>query len=138
MIEYRVRRVCSPMESWTTIVARSADEAIVQVAGCSPRDVKDCSSRPRVGTERYSLFRGGVWEGWDIEDMRFVPIIARLALFAGFPRDDLFKAATVRDAVEALVNETGMLYDEAGLQVRIWLSTLDSPHYDAIGLHTDN
>jgi hypothetical protein len=125
------------MGSWTIIAARSADDAIVQIAGCARPDVEGCSSRPRVGTERYSLFRGDVWEHWDIEDMRFVPIIARLALYAGFPQDDIFKTATVRDAVEAVVEATGMLYAQAELQVRIWLSTLDSPHYNAIGLHTD-
>ena len=137
MIEYRVRLVDNPMGSWTTVVAPNPAEAIAQAAGCGPRDVGILSSRPRVGTERYSLPRGGSWQQWDIEDMRIAPIISMLALYAGMSGSDVFREDAERRAVEALVDATGMLFDDARLQVRIWLTTLDSPHYDTIGLHSD-
>ena len=44
----------------------------------------------------------------------------------------------MRDAVEGVVDATGMFYDQAELQVRICLSTLDSPHYNAIEIHKEN
>jgi hypothetical protein len=91
-----------------------------------------------VGTERYSLHRGHSWQTWDIEDMRLAPIIALLSLYAGRPRGDIFRVDAERRAVEAVVKATGTFDAAARTQVRSWLATLDSPHYDTIGLHTDS
>ena len=135
MIEYRVRLVDNPMGSWINVVAPNPSEAIARVAACRPRDVDSLSSRPRVGTERYSLWQGGSWQHWDIEDVRIAPIIAMLALYGGMPKSSVFKEDAERRAVDALVVATGMLFDDAKRQVRIWMTTLDSPHYDTIGLH---
>ncbi|MBS0355489.1 MAG: hypothetical protein JSR83_16510 [Proteobacteria bacterium] len=134
MPEYRLNLVGNPTGTWTTIVALSRTEAIAKASGGRPKDVR-ASSCPRVGTERYVITNAGSFQYWDIEDTRFAPIIARLALFGKMQKDDIFRAAAEVHAVEELVNVTGMFYDDAKRQVRIWLATLDSPHYDTIGLH---
>jgi hypothetical protein len=136
MIEYRVRLVGEPMGTWITVLAPSPTECIAKATGCRPRDLRGFS-RPRVGTERYGLTSDGVVQYWDVEDTRFVPIIARLALYANMGKYDIFRADAERKAVEEIVNATGMFYDDARRQVRIWLTTLDSPHRDTIGLHAD-
>lgn len=137
LIEYRVRLVGDPMGSRTIISAANPIEAIAKATGCDPHAVIGLS-RPRVGTERYGFTSDGSIQYWDVEDMRFAPIIARLALFAKIRKDDIFRAAAERNAVEEVVKATGMFYDDARREVRIWFITLDSPHRDTIGLHADD
>jgi hypothetical protein len=137
MIEYRVRLVGDPMGPWKIIAAANPTEAIAEATGCGTHEVRGFS-RPRVGTERYGLTSDGSLQYWDVEEPRFVPIIARLALFAKMRKDDIFRADAERRAVEEVVEATGMFYDDARRQVRIWLISLDSPHRDTIGLHADD
>jgi hypothetical protein len=74
-----------------------------------------------VGTERYGLTSAGAVQYWDVEDTRFVPIIARLALYAKMGKDDIFRADAERNAVEEVVNATGRFYDDARREVLIWI-----------------
>ena len=134
MIEYRVRLVGDPDKAWITVVALNPNDSILKVTGCRPCDIRGFS-RPRAGTERYGLTSVGAMQYWDVEDTRFVPIIARLALYAQMGKHDPFKNDAERNAVEEVVKVTGMFYDDARRQVRIWLITMDSPHRDTIGLH---
>ena len=136
VIKYRVRLVGAPMGFWIPVVAHNADEAIVKAAGCNPRHVRGSSSRSRVGTERYSIFRGDVWESWDVEDTRLTRIIEKLALSVGNSMgDDLPDIDAHGLAVDEVVNATGMLYPDARRLVHTWLVTLTSRHYDTIRLH---
>lgn len=136
MIEYRLRQVSDPMGSWVTLRATDPTEAITKVTGCMARDIQGFY-RPRVGTERHAIRKGDSIQSWDVEETRFAPIVARLGLFAQIPHDDVFKAETVRQAVEDVVKVTGIPYKDAERLVRTWLITLDSPHYDSIGLHPE-
>lgn len=136
MTEYRLRLVGNPMGPWTTIVAPDPTEAVTIATGCSPQNIRGFS-RPRVGTERYGITNGGSFQDWDIEETRFAPIIARLALSVGMYREDIITVEAKQAAVEEVVNATGMFYDDANRLVRIWLTTLESHDYDTVRLHAD-
>ena len=136
MTEYRLRLVGNPMGPWTTIVAPSSTEAVAKATGCGPKDVRGFS-RPRVGTERYGITNRESFQYWDIEETRFTPIIARLALSVGMYKEDIITVEAKQDAVEEVVNATDMSYDDANRLVRIWLTTLESRGYDTVRLHAD-
>lgn len=125
------------MESWATIMASSPTEALTRVIVCGPRDIRGFY-RPRVGTERHGVDIAGSVQWWEVEETRLVPIIARLALFAGIRKNDVFKTYAERQAVDELVKATGMFYEQARREVRSWLATLDSPQHDSIGLYADD
>jgi hypothetical protein len=136
MTEYRLRLVGNPMGPWIIIEAPSPTEAITKATGCGPQDVRGFS-RPRVGTERYGIICGGTFQDWDIEETCFAPIIARLALAVGMYREDIITVQAKQDAVEEVVNATGMRFDDANRLVRIWLATMESRGYDTVRLHAD-